>query len=282
MQTLAELSDRLITQQMKVKEDMIQSLYKEQDVLSKDDLASLTYIQYLRNWDPVAFCAIQPDRDDMLNMVLSGAYSFSADQVGVVFEGWASRSEKNPVTGDDWERDDMAHLALNEDGLEKGLIGESLIVHAIDREGNISMRIRHFKIEDKEVVWLRDLDMDADTSESAEGSGVVVDAMRYCMKQPTLLGTVSGEHPLTEDETEEELKQRREAYRQVGRFLDEDTRMYHMDVAGMKHMADDDTRPEMMMLGLSADPGSRRAELIDQNMEAAFPGQKVQTSGSPI
>lgn len=288
MKTLAELADEMADQEMQIKEAMTKKMFAEYDYPDADALAGLTQVQFYRNGEAIAFAAMNPDRDDMIHVALNGAYSFSADQLGLAFEGYAATGSQeeemvNPDTGDAWERNDMNHMARNERGLERGVVTEALIVHVIDRAKNFAVRIKPFSITNKEIVWKEDefisfeMDFDGDikTGEGGKGSGVVNDAMRYAMDQPTLYEVVSGQKTNDPDETEADLVARRARYKEVSSVLDEERQWFHMDMAAMKQMASDEKRPDMMMLGLAAPPGSKRSGLIEEGMNKDLPEEVV-------
>jgi hypothetical protein len=273
MTTLSEAVDRVLTMQTSAKEEIVKHAYESKEQPDDDDLTVLSFVEFWRGDEVVAVAAIPSDRDTMLEIAVNGSYSFSADMTVVSFEGWAATTKINPASGEPWEPGDMAHLAQHERGRERGFIAESLLVTGVDREGNLCGRGKNFTIKDKEVIWTDDISANFNPGDEVVPTGLVNDALKFAMSKPSIAQIVSGEASLDPNETPEQMAERKKTFERAAAHLSREVMDFYMDKSGLKHLALAVGAGEgLLMLGLSAEPDSLRAQLIEEGMHEEWDG----------
>lgn len=145
-----------------------------------------------RGATPVA--AVQPTggREDYVQAARIGAYGFRADVVSLVNDsyhttgpaGQAGPRPTNPITGRAWEPGEMQRVALEHDGVARGLVSEGIIVTVANRAGDLAAASIGYRRSGAHLLWGEE-----DTLLDGAVSGYIPASLRALMAEPDM-GTV--------------------------------------------------------------------------------------------
>lgn len=212
-----------------------------------EDCQPLMTVYFFRDDDIMAMMMCL-ERDKALATAWLGASGFAAQAIGLASEAWAPLVEINPDTGQRWNGGEPAAYA-EKHGIGD-VVGESLVCSVVDRAGNITYSEQKFRQNGSKVEWL--IDPEITLADKGEPVGYIPDVMLQAMKQPTLAERIkedSGVDPARLGEMFE---------------LSPERQKFHMDMAVIRQLVD---RQLIVGMILEAEPGSERAELIEERME---------------
>lgn len=85
-----------------------------------------------------------PNADDLLNLLYNVPAPLCADHIAIAADVWDSKRPVNPITGEEWRLGDMGRIADHDDGVRRGLVGESIMLLGFERDGTLTTRQRRY------------------------------------------------------------------------------------------------------------------------------------------
>jgi hypothetical protein len=163
----------------KVKEDHVRDVKGRR---GRTDI--MTIVEAWRGADVVGVGFVPPDRDRMLQVAHVMAGGFGADMVVLTVETFAvlgAKDESDPDTGETWAPNAMGEY-FERHGDANGVVTEALTLWAFNRAGDEHMQSLPYRIVGRGVEWGETAGGAPDRAE-----GIIPDAMRRFMSQPTVL-----------------------------------------------------------------------------------------------
>lgn len=107
-----------------------------------------------RGLDTVAIVELTAaGRGDLVYVAHLMAGGYGADVLAFVTDTYTTTHRVNPLTGREWEANDMDTLAREHDGIAKGWVSDAMMAHVINRAGDQAVTSMPYRIVDGEHVW---------------------------------------------------------------------------------------------------------------------------------
>lgn len=195
----------------------------------------------------------QIDRDQALLSARHLIKGFGLDTVVLVTEGWhpvGEYNEANPMTGKRWAPGEMQDAAEHHDALGRGWLMEAINVIAVNRAGDMALRVQDYTITQREgptrveLAWGESLD--SDEGDAVAGGHVPSSLARYMNETPMdVLAARAGLDPA-----------------EFGLTDPEEIRA-HLDCATVRVMSAAGAFGGVMLLAV---PGSVRSKIINDSL----------------
>lgn len=212
-----------------------------------------TVIGWRGDEDVVSLIAEKVDRDHALRTAYMAAFGFGCDTLAMTVDAWGTDLRKNPVTGKAWGEGEMQELVEHHQGMEKGWIFQGLNTFVVNRAGDVAAAQQRYTTTKRTsplgiVSWTLEWTDREDTNPedpSSHHEGPIVDILRRCMNEPTVLQKAA----------------------QIGLTgaaagLDEVETMAHTDCGVVRAMMAQGWRGAIILLG----EDSRRREIIERSL----------------
>jgi hypothetical protein len=213
------------------------------------------YAHFWRGEEMVASVVCHLDRDAGLQAAQIGARGFNASTVALTFESYNSELPESPITGEGWRPGEMQYVAQTQpQAFEKNWVHECITTSIHERGGGFALRGLPYRIKDHRVEWLEE-SLRLTSEEGGGGAGFMFELLQEAMEAPML-------DDLLSDASEQDS-----ALAMVLKVIaDEEVKTYHADAATVQFLTD---RQLIIAAMLSAEPGSKREQLLSERFGAA-------------
>lgn len=156
------------------------------------------YLHFYRGDELVALVQSPMDRDTALSAARMGAVGFCADTMSVAFESFHSTLGTSPVSGKPWRPREMQYIFETDPmASEKGWVYSCITISSHEKGGDWTITTLPYRLKRKplkkkmELTWLVDEELQLDSDDIGEGSGVMHEAMQEAMTRPNTIESLT-------------------------------------------------------------------------------------------